>query len=57
MENIEPVIDCENTDCDECGMNEWCNTYQDYIRADEDEDVDDNCPENCDGNCYSCNYR
>ena len=47
MDNDELKIDCENTDCDECWYNEWCNTYQD-AKFDElwEEDDCDDC-ENC----------
>ena len=55
QDDFDLNIDCENTKCDECGYNEWCNTYQDWLSDEEDED--DNCPTNCDGNCHLCGYR
>lgn len=55
MENDEPKIDCENTNCDECWYNEWCNTYQDskYDELWEEDDCDD-C-ENCEH--FPCNIE
>lgn len=45
-EDIEPKIDCNNTTCEECGLGEWCNTYQDELYkelwGDEDDDYCDN---------------
>jgi len=40
-DGITPKIDCENTDCEECGINEYCSTYQDSLHDEMWENHDD----------------